>query len=96
MKAHRDVSAGLPDATFAFDLEACNTYGSGLEAASAVEVPVVVVLASDDHMVPTDRADGIIDVLPDSEVIVLPKVGHALADEAPDDVARIVLGLAVG
>ena len=94
VKAHREVSADLPAGTFALDLEACNTYGSGLEAARAIDVPVAVLLASDDHMVPIDRADGIIDALPDSEVVVIPSVGHALADEAPDDVARLVLELA--
>jgi len=70
----------------AIDLEACNAYAGGLEAASAVRAPTLVVIAARDLMAPPKSAQGLIDALADKRVVTLPDCGHALMAEQPDAV----------
>jgi pimeloyl-ACP methyl ester carboxylesterase len=68
------------------DLLACNRYASGLEAATKVRCPALVVLGARDLMAPPRNAQALIQALPDARVVTLPGCGHAAMAEEPDAV----------
>jgi pimeloyl-ACP methyl ester carboxylesterase len=61
------------------------------ERYARIDVPVTLVYGDEDWSRPSDRQANI-DVVPGARDIVLHDTGHFAALEAPDDVARILLG----
>jgi len=68
------------------DLLACHTYSTGLEAASEVSCPALVILGARDIMAPNRSARALIEALADKRVVTLADTGHALMAEQPDAV----------
>lgn len=57
-----------------------------------VAIPVRVVVGSEDRLTPAGHARAVSEALPNSELIVLQGVGHALATEAPFAYVDLVRG----
>jgi pimeloyl-ACP methyl ester carboxylesterase len=74
------------DGVLATDLEACNRYANGVEAAAAVACPTLVVVGARDVMAPPRNAKALIAALRDARVVTLPGTGHALMAERPGEV----------
>lgn len=73
--------------TLANDLETCNAYDDGLDAAGKVECPTLLLCAARDQMTPRRASVPLHDALRGAaggvELIVIPDAGHALMAEAP-------------
>ena len=76
------------------DLDACDGYRDGLEAASRVRCPVLLVLGREDRMTPPRAARELADAIPSSRTVVLDACGHMPMVERPDRVLD-VLGEAI-
>ena len=72
------------------DFAACNRYAGGLEAAAALQCPVLFVLGAADVMTPPRAAKSLIDACRDAQVVTLPHAGHSLMAENPDGVRDAV------
>ena len=68
------------------DLSACNAYQDGLDAASKIQCPVLMVLGRDDRMTPPRAACGLAKALPEVEMVVIEACGHMMMIEKPDQV----------
>ena len=68
------------------DLAACNAYADGLDAATAVRCPALLILGARDLMAPPKSAQALAAALPDKRVVTLADCGHALMAEQPDAV----------
>lgn len=68
------------------DFSACNAYGNGLEAASEVRCPALLILGKRDLMTPAKAAKALADALAGSRTLLLEGAGHALMAEKPDEV----------
>ena len=68
------------------DFTACNTYAGGLEAASKVKCPVLMVLGERDLMTPARAAAEAAEKLGGASVVTLKGAGHSLMSEQPDAV----------
>jgi len=68
------------------DLVACNDYRDGLEHASRVQCPVLLILGERDQLTPVKSAETVQGAFRNAETIVLPGSGHALLAERPDPV----------
>ena len=66
------------------DMSACNNYTAGLERASEVRCPVLLVLGEEDRLTPVRSTRGLQDALSSPEVVTLPGAGHTLMAEAPN------------
>ena len=83
--ALRLMRRSRPRALFA-DLTACAAYQNGIEAATAVRCPALLILGAADLMAPMKAAQALIETLPDNQVVTLPACGHAMMAEQPDAV----------
>ncbi|MDA8826297.1 alpha/beta hydrolase [Luminiphilus sp.] len=72
-----------PGALYA-DMNACNEYQSGLERASDVECPTLMVLGSEDRLTPVRGTRPLQEAFKQPEVTVIPGAGHTLMMEAPN------------
>ncbi len=68
------------------DLKACNDYNQGLEKASDVTSPVLLVLGKRDAMTPVRATGKLCDALANVKTVILEGSGHALLSERPDEV----------
>jgi len=68
------------------DLNACNEYTRGLDAASSVTAPVKLILGEEDKMTPPGAAKELNDTLKQSRIHVLDKCGHLMLSERPEAV----------
>jgi len=66
------------------DLQACNAYAGGLEAAARVKCPALFILGARDMMTPPRAAQDLIGALPGAKVVTLGASGHSLMAEGPD------------
>ncbi len=67
------------------DLTACNEYRSGKEIASTLLMPVQLILAQQDKMIPIKTGKALAALLPNVQsMITVENVGHMLPIEAPD------------
>lgn len=89
--AMRLMERSAPGALFA-DFSACNGYAGGLEAASRVQCPVLLVLGKRDLMTPMKAAQALLSALPKAKVVALEGAGHALMAEKPDEVLDALIG----
>lgn len=72
------------------DLSACNCYTAGIEAASRVRCPTMLISAARDQMTPPKASKPLIDAftgVPGGvRRVIIPACGHAMMAEAPDGV----------
>jgi pimeloyl-ACP methyl ester carboxylesterase len=71
------------DGVLAVDLDACNRYANGLEAAKAVRCPTLAILAARDVMAPVRNAQALIAALCDVKQVTLAETGHSMMAEQP-------------
>lgn len=83
--AMRLMERSAPGVLYA-DFSACNSYGSGLDAAAKVTCPVLLVLGMRDQMAPMKTARDLIGKIPHARTVALDGSGHALMAEKPDEV----------
>jgi pimeloyl-ACP methyl ester carboxylesterase len=67
------------------DLNACNGYAGGLEAAAKVQCPALFVLGRRDVMTPPKAAAELARAIRDSRTVQIGPSGHSLMAEAPDE-----------
>ena len=79
------VSARNTQAVFHTDLNACNAYSDGEQAASQVRCPALFMLGRQDMMTPARAAAGLRKLMPQAEVLMM-DAGHQMMSEAPDAV----------
>lgn len=96
IERHLGEYASLHSDTFVSDLQACKNYTGAVAAASRVTAPTTVVLAEFDVMVAKQLEAPIVDALGSCELVTLEGAGHAIADEAPLETARIIVEAASG
>lgn len=89
--AMRLMERSAPGALYA-DFSACNGYAGGLEAASKVSCPAMMVLGKRDLMTPVKAAKDLMSALPKARIVSLEGAGHALMAEKPDDVLDALIG----
>ena len=68
------------------DLCACNDYRDGLDAASRVRCPVLLVLGREDRMTPPRAVRDLADAIPSARTVFLDACGHMSMIERPDQV----------
>jgi pimeloyl-ACP methyl ester carboxylesterase len=68
------------------DLNACNVYDDGAASASQVACPCLCILGEKDRMMPVRVSRQMVAALPDAREVVVPKAGHMLTTENPDEV----------
>lgn len=68
------------------DLNACNGYDTGMQAAANVGCPTIIVLGDRDIMTPPLRAEKVAGVISDCRIIRLVNCGHSMTSEQPDQV----------
>jgi pimeloyl-ACP methyl ester carboxylesterase len=66
------------------DLKACNDYAGGLESASKVGCPALLVLGARDVMTPTRNAEALSKALKNVTRKIIQPSGHTLMAETPD------------
>ena len=66
------------------DLNACNTYAGGIEAAAKVKCPALFILGARDMMTPPRGAEELIKKIENSKSTRIAISGHSLMAEAPD------------
>jgi pimeloyl-ACP methyl ester carboxylesterase len=66
------------------DLNACNSYAGGMEAAAKVKCPALFVLGARDVMTPPKAAQDLARAIADSRSVTVAISGHSLMAEAPD------------
>ena len=69
------------------DLEACNAYRRGAEAAAAVTCPTLLLLGAADRMTPAKGGAALAQKIAGAKVVVLPGAGHMMMVEQPDATA---------
>jgi pimeloyl-ACP methyl ester carboxylesterase len=74
------------------DFSACNAYGNGLESASRIKCPALLILGKRDLMTPVKAAKALADGLGGSRTVLLEGAGHALMAEKPDEVLDALIG----
>jgi pimeloyl-ACP methyl ester carboxylesterase len=68
------------------DLEACNAWKSGPDAARKVRCPALVIIAANDIMTPAKAGQELARLIAGSRAITVENCGHMLPAEAPDAV----------
>ena len=87
----RLVERAAPGVLFA-DLTACNDYAEGIERASEVRCPVLLVLGERDSMTPARAARDLEAALPVARRVVVRHGGHQLMSERPNQVLDALAG----
>lgn len=67
------------------DLRASNAYAGALAAAARVRCPTLILAGDDDRMTPARQVAPLAAALPDARVSVLPRTGHMMSIERPDE-----------
>lgn len=86
--------AGASPGVLANDLGACAAYAGGLEAATRICCPALVLLGAADRMTPPAGADPLLSAMRGARRLVLPETGHMLMLEAPEAVAAALISFA--
>lgn len=68
------------------DLNACNEYTNGLNAAANIQVPCTLILGEEDKMTPLAATQALIEVLESPVVEILTDCGHMMLSEQPEQV----------
>lgn len=72
-------------AVLASDLSACNAYGRGLEAASEIACPVLLLVGESDRMTPAKAATELAQRMRDARTAMLKQAGHLMMIEQPGE-----------
>lgn len=80
----RRIMRGNTPEALATDLNACNNYVNGEQAASQITAPVQVIVAGKDRMAPRKATNELIAHLNDPEVTLIPESGHIVPQEVPN------------
>ena len=72
------------------DLQACAAYTTGLESATKVACPTLIISGKDDKMTPAKQGAKLSEAIPDCKNVLLP-VGHMLTSEAPNQVLDLMI-----
>lgn len=75
------------------DMNACNAYEGGAEAAARVQCRSRFILGERDMMTPLKSARALAERFADADVVVLPGIGHIMMDEAPDATLDALRGI---
>lgn len=67
------------------DLRAADAYKGALHAAARVRCPALVLAGDDDRMTPARQAAPLVAALADARLVVLPRTGHMMSIERPDE-----------
>jgi pimeloyl-ACP methyl ester carboxylesterase len=73
------------------DLNACNAYTNGLQAAGNIHAPSTLVLGEEDKMTPAGSARPLIDALNNPRVEILANCGHMMLTEQPEQVHQAMV-----
>ena len=84
-------AAGL----LAADLDACNAWKTGAEAARKLRCPSLVLLGANDIMPPTRTGRELAALIAGSRTVTIEDCGHMMQAEAPDAVLDALLGFFV-
>ena len=68
------------------DLNACNLYQNGLNAATGLDVPTTLILGQQDRMTPARAATDLAKALPKCQTRILENCGHMMLAENPEAV----------
>jgi pimeloyl-ACP methyl ester carboxylesterase len=79
------------DSCLYVDLNACNEYINGLQAAVSIHVPSILILGEQDKMTPPASALPLIGALPETHVIKLTDCGHMMLSEQPEQVHQALV-----
>lgn len=79
----RVMRQNAPNA-LAADLNACNDYQNGPQAAVAIACPTQVMVGALDRMAPRKATDELISALAEPELVHIPGCGHMVPVEVPD------------
>jgi pimeloyl-ACP methyl ester carboxylesterase len=52
------------------------------EKLALIEAPTLIVRPEHDHLVPADWTERVAELIPDAELVVLPKAGHSIGPRA--------------
>ncbi len=74
------------------DLDACNTYTGGMDAAAKVKCPALFILGRRDVMTPPKGAADLAKAIAGSRTVQIGLSGHSLMAEAPDDTLDALVG----
>ena len=69
--------------TLLIDLNACNNYKDGEQAATSIKQPALVVLAANDRMVPPKNSLSLTQSLADCNKVIVADAGHFVQSEKP-------------
>ncbi len=73
------------------DLNACNEYTNGIEAATGIQAPATLILGEQDKMTPPGAALPLIEALDNPCVEMLTSCGHMMLSEQPEGVHRALV-----
>jgi pimeloyl-ACP methyl ester carboxylesterase len=76
----------------ATDLAACHAYQGGLDAATRVRCPTLVVAGAADRMTPAREGAKLAAAIKDARLITLPACGHMMMIEQPDATLDALVG----
>ncbi len=79
------------DGKLFIDLNACNEYTNGLQAAANIKVPATLILGEQDRMSPPAAAKPLVEVLDNAQVEILSKCGHMMLSEQPEQVHQAMV-----
>jgi pimeloyl-ACP methyl ester carboxylesterase len=90
--AVRALLAGARPGALHADLAACDAYKDGTAAAARVTCPTLVLIGAEDRMAPPKRGRELAAAIAGAAAVVVPGAGHMLMLEAPEPVARALIG----
>ena len=82
----RQVLAHSAPGVLHADLTACTNYADGLDSASRVGCPTLLVVGELDRMTPAASGHALARAIPGANAVDLPGIGHMIPLEAPDAV----------
>ena len=74
------------------DLDACNAWKTGADAAGKVRCPTLVLLGANDIMTPTKSGRALAALIAGSRTVTIEDCGHMMQAEAPDAVLDALIG----
>jgi len=74
------------------DLNACNAYAGGMDAATKVKCPALFILGRRDVMTPPKAAADVAKAIAGSRTVQIGPSGHSLMAESPDDTLDSLIG----
>jgi pimeloyl-ACP methyl ester carboxylesterase len=93
---NRQIMSLQQDGVLATDLQACNAYQGGLDAAATLRCPTLLVCGEEDRMTPPRSQAALRGALANTgpqgaQRVVLPATGHAIMAEAPAALNRTLV-----